>query len=207
MTISSILKKVAMALTGLAMFLFLIGHMGGNLLLLWGPETFNGYARFLASIPLVVPIEIGLLALALIHISSALRVTLDNRAARPRAYAVKKTAGASTLASRTMWLGGIVLAVFLVTHVWMFKYGNHHGDQEIYGLVVRTFQQPLMALWYVLAMVPLGMHLSHGFSSALQTLGVNRPHWRPRLRAAGMVLGWAIALAFLSLPIWAFFFA
>ena len=207
MTISSILKKVAMALTGLAMFLFLIGHLGGNLLLLLGPGTFNTYAQTLARIPLVVPIELGLAGLFLLHVVSAAQVTLENRRARPEAYVVKKTAGSATFASRTLLVGGIVVAVFVVTHVWMFKYGDTLGSDELYGLVVRTFQNPLMAGWYVLAMIPLGLHLSHGFASALQTLGVNRPNWRPRLRKAAAILGWAIAIGFLALPVWAFFLA
>ncbi len=207
MTISSILKKVAMALTGLGLFLFLIGHLGGNLLLLSGPDRFNGYARGLAANPLVLPIELGLLALFLLHAVSALQVTLENRRARPHGYLVKRTAGSSTLASRTMGLGGIVLAVFLVTHVWMFKYGDHSGPQALYGLVTRSFKNPLIVGWYAGAMLFLGLHLSHGLSSALQTLGVNRPYWQPRLRRAGALLGWAIALAFLALPVWAFFLA
>jgi succinate dehydrogenase / fumarate reductase cytochrome b subunit len=205
--VSSILKKVAMAFTGLSMFLFLIGHLGGNLLLLSGPDSFNGYAQTLARIPLVIPVEIGLLALALLHGVAAVQVTLENRGARPQGYVVKKTAGESTLASRTMWIGGIVIAVFIVIHVWMFKYGDHLGPQELYGLVVRSFKNPVVMVGYVFALLLLGLHLSHGFASALQTLGVNRPRWRPRLRAAGSVLGWAIALGFLALPIWAYFLA
>ncbi|NLC57590.1 MAG: succinate dehydrogenase cytochrome b subunit [Armatimonadetes bacterium] len=205
MAFSSILKKVAMALTGLGMFLFLIGHLAGNLLLLKGPDSFNGYAAFLAKIPLVVPVEIGLLLLALLHIASAVSVTLGNWTARPQRYAVKRTAGSSTFASRTMWIGGLVLAVFIPLHVWMFKYGDHHGPQELYGLVMRSFQNPLIAFGYAFAMIPLGLHLSHGFASAFQTLGINRPRLRPRLRAAGAVLGWLIALGFLVLPFWGFF--
>ncbi|MDH7570694.1 MAG: hypothetical protein QHJ73_14025, partial [Armatimonadota bacterium] len=127
MTFSSILKKVAMALTGLAMFLFLIGHLGGNLLLLSGPEAFNGYAKFLARIPLVIPVEIGLVGVFLLHAASAVQVTLENRAARPQRYVLQRTAGSATLASRTMWLGGLMVGAFIVTHVWMFKFGDHHG--------------------------------------------------------------------------------
>lgn len=201
---TSIAKKVAMALTGLAMFVFLIGHLGGNLLLLRGPDAFNGYAAALARIPLVVPVEIGLLLLAVVHVISAVQVTLGNWSARPQGYVVKRTAGRSTLASRTMWIGGILLAVFLVVHIAMFKYGDHHGPQGLYGLVMTSFRNPAVAFGYAGAMVPLGLHLSHGFSSALQTLGVNRPGLRPRLQWIGVVLGWAIAVGFLSLPVWAY---
>lgn len=201
---TSIAKKAAMALTGLAMFVFLIGHLGGNLLLLMGPDAFNGYAAALARIPLVVPVEIALLLLAVVHAVSAVQVTLENWSARPQAYVVKRTAGRSTLASRTMWIGGILLAVFLVVHVSMFKYGDHHGPQGLYGLVMTSFRNPVVAFGYAAAMVVLGLHLSHGFSSALQTLGINRPGLRPRLQLAGTLIGWAIALAFLALPVWAF---
>lgn len=205
MMLASIFKKTLMAITGLAWFAFLIGHLSGNLLLFKGAEEFNAYAEFLEGTGALLYIaEIGLIALLATHIYSGLRVSVENRQARPRDYDVKKTNGKATAFSRSMLVGGILIVVFIVTHVAMFKFGDHGGEGGLYGLVMRTFQNPLMVAWYILAMVALGMHLSHGLGSAFQTLGVSKTVWRARLHSAGMVVGWVIAGGFAFLPIWAF---
>jgi succinate dehydrogenase cytochrome b subunit len=204
----SILKKALMALTGLVWFGYVIAHLLGNLLLWAGPEQFNGYAKSLAANPLLIPAEIILVVTLLVHVCTAWRVTNENYAARPQRYVVKvPSSGSSTFASRTMWYGGVILLIFIIVHVWMFKYGDHGGAHGLWGLVVRSFKNPWIALMYIVAMVPLGFHLSHGFSSAFQTLGVLPPHWRPTMRAGGQYLGWVIAGGFMLLPLWALFFA
>lgn len=206
MSIASIVKKTAMALTGLAWFLFLVGHLVGNFLLFQGPKKFNAYAEFLESTGgLLILTEIGLIAFLVAHIYSGIKVSFENKAARPRGYEVSETRVARTWFSRSMLAGGIIVAVFIVTHVYMFKFGDHHGVDGLHGLVMRSFQNPLTVIWYVLAMVMIGMHLSHGIGSAFQTLGVAKSVWRTRLRNAGVVFGWLIAGGFISLPIWAFF--
>ena len=206
MNTASILKKSVMAVTGLAWFLFVILHLLGNLLLWAGPETFNAYAQSLLSNPLIYPAEIGLVVFLALHAYSALRVTRENLNARPQPYAYKvPSTGQSTFASRTMWYGGVVLLIFLVIHVIMFKYGNHAGEHGLWGLVVRSFKNPWISLFYIAVMVPLGLHLSHGFASAFQTLGSLR--WREELRKIGGIVGWALAVGFILLPLWALFFA
>jgi succinate dehydrogenase / fumarate reductase cytochrome b subunit len=206
MNAASILKKSAMAVTGLGWFLYVILHLLGNLLLWAGPEKYNAYAHFLVSNPLVYPAEAGLLVFLALHVYSALWVTRENFAARPQPYAYKvPSTGSSTLASRTMWYGGVLLLIFLVIHVIMFKYGNHAGEHGLWGLVVRSFKNPWISLFYIVLMVPLGLHLSHGFGSAFQTLGSLR--WRAELRQIGGVLGWVLAVGFILLPLWALFFA
>jgi succinate dehydrogenase cytochrome b subunit len=208
MMLSSILKKVVMAVTGLGWFLYLILHLAGNLLLLVGPETFNGYARFLISNPLVYPAEIGLVIFLVLHLVSAWRVTRENNQARPQPYAYKlPSTGSSTLASRTMWYGGVILLLFIIIHVWTFKFGDHASIHGLWGLVVRSFKSPWITLGYIVALLALGLHLSHGFGSALQTLGMTRPQWRAGLRKTGQVLGWVLAGGFILLPLWALFFA
>jgi succinate dehydrogenase / fumarate reductase cytochrome b subunit len=203
MRISSILKKVLVAVTGLCMVAFLLGHLAGNLLLYAGAGKFNEYAAFLESKPfLVYPAETGLILFFLLHLYLALKATLENNAARPDAYAVKLTAGDSTLASRTMIWSGAAVALFIVAHVWMFKFGDHDGPGRMYGMVVRAFANPLIAICYVLAMVVLGFHLSHCIASAFQTLGLLKPHWRRPSRWAGMALGWALAAGFALFPLW-----
>jgi succinate dehydrogenase / fumarate reductase cytochrome b subunit len=208
MQLASILKKVLMAITGLGWFLYVILHLAGNLLLWAGPEQFNAYAHKLISNPLIYPAEVGLLVFLLVHVFSAWRVTNENHAARPQPYAMKAaSSGKSTFASRTMWYGGVILLLFIIIHVWMFKFGDHAGAYGLWGLVVRSFKNPWIAFAYVVAMIPLGLHLSHGFASALQTLSALQPGWFEGLRKAGRILGWVLAIGFILLPLWALFFA
>jgi len=208
MTAASILKKALMALTGLVWFGYLVVHLLGNSLLWLGPEQFNGYAKFLGGNPLIIAAEIILVVTLLFHVCTAWRVTNENNAARPQRYVVKvPSSGSSTFASRTMWYGGVILFIFIVLHVWTFKYGDHSGAHGLWGLVIRSFKNPWIALMYIVAMVPLGFHLSHGFSSAFQTLGVLPPHWRPAMRTGGQLLGWVMAGGFMLFPLWALCFA
>jgi succinate dehydrogenase cytochrome b subunit len=208
MSVASILKKALMAVTGLVWFGYVVVHLLGNLQLWAGPEQFNRYASTLTSIPLLIPAEIFLVLTLLVHVCTAWRVTNENNTARPQRYVIKvPSSGSSTLASRTMWYGGVILFIFIVIHVWTFKYGDHSGAHGLWGLVVRSFKNPWITLMYLVAMVPLGFHLSHGISSAFQSLGALQPHWRPAMRTGGQLLGWVIAGGFMLLPLWALFFA
>lgn len=208
MKLTSILKKTAMAVTGLAWIGFLVGHLAGNLQIFAGSEKFNAYAQFLASLGgLLYVAEVSLIAFLAMHIYSGISVTRENRAARPKDYAARSINGESTLASRSMAVGGVILAVFIVSHVVMFKYGDMTGPGGLWGLVIREFKNPLVVAWYLLAMVALGMHLSHGLQSAFQTLGALKPAWRPKLRQVGGAFGWLIALGFGALPVWAYLYA
>jgi succinate dehydrogenase / fumarate reductase cytochrome b subunit len=208
MTLASILKKVLMALTGLAWFGFIIAHLSGNLLLYKGPESFNSYSDTLLSNPFIIPAEIALVLFLVVHFVSALRVTRENNNARPQSYIYKlSSTGSSTFASRTMWYGGVIMLLFIVLHVWMFKFGDHSGEHGLWGLVIRSFKNPLIVIWYVVAMLPLGLHLSHGFSSAFQTLSLLQPRCQAGFQKAGVILGWVLAIGFIMLPLWAFFFA
>lgn len=205
MKLASILKKTAMALTGLGLFGFVVTHLAGNLTIFGGAGSFNAYADKLASLgPLLWAAEVGLVILFLVHAYSGIRVTIENRRARETRYQVKATAGEATIASRTMAIGGVILLIFVVLHVRMFKFGDHSGPDGLWGLVIASFQDPLIVAGYVIAMVALGLHLSHGFSSAFQTLGASKPLWRPRLRRLGTGLGWLIALGFAAMPIWSY---
>src|SRR5688572_27486845 len=128
MNLTSILKKVAMAITGLGLFVFVVMHLAGNLLIFVSPEAFNGYSAKLHDLgPLLWVTEAGLLLFFVVHAASGIRVAIENRRARQRGYEVKKTAGEATLASRSMVPGGIILAIFLVLHIRMFKFGDIEG--------------------------------------------------------------------------------
>ena len=200
---SSIGKKVGMALTGLEVYGFLVGHLVGNFLLFKddGGGQFNAYSTFLTEHPLLVPIELGLLAAFLLHIYLGISVARENRRARPSAYKRVKGAGRRSWASRSMVFTGIVILLFVITHLKTFKYADHTTG-TLYQLVMDTFSQPLYAAGYVFAMLVLGFHLWHAFQSAFQTLGfrTNRTFW-----TASMLLAVIIAGGFGVIPLWAFF--
>jgi succinate dehydrogenase / fumarate reductase cytochrome b subunit len=206
MSLTSILKKVAMAFTGLGLFVFLVLHLSGNLLIYKGAAPFNAYAENLRALGVLLYIaEAGLVLFFLVHIYSGIRVSLENRKARPERYEkYGKQPGGGTFASRTMAIGGIIIAVFLVIHLKMFKYGDDSGAGGLWGLVIRSFHDPLISAFYVIAMLALGLHLSHGFSSAFQTLGAIKPGWRAGFKKTGFALGWIIALGFASFPVYVF---
>ena len=129
-------KKIVTALSGLALCIFLIGHLAGNLLLLQGAGTFNGYSHFLISLPIIIPLEIGIEVICLIHAYEALTVTLENRKARPIGYRVSKWGRSKspksrkTVASTFMMWSGIVILAFTLLHVWHFKFGKLQSGAE-----------------------------------------------------------------------------
>ena len=204
---SSIGRKMLMGASGLLLIGFLVVHVLGNLLLFAGPGTFNGYSHHLTSNPLIYVAELGLLALFVAHFVSGIVVALRNRAARPVAYAVKKRAGGKShksLASTTMVLSGLLVLAFVPLHLWTFKWGPQYasaaepGVRDLYRLVLEEFHEPLEVVWYVAAMLIIGMHLWHGFGSGFDSLGVSD---RPWLRHCGQALAVAITVGFLVVPI------
>jgi succinate dehydrogenase / fumarate reductase cytochrome b subunit len=212
---SSVGQKYLMAITGLAWIGFAVGHLLGNLALFAGGEAFNKYAHFLQGLgALLYVAEAGLVILLLTHVVSALRVTWTNWGARGRAYLVKDDAGGpsrKTLSSRTMIYTGIVIFLFLVVHVWMFKYGAYYSTQvqgvemrDLYRLVVERFGNPWISGGYVAVMLFLGFHLRHAFWSAFQSLGLNHPRWSSAIYALGVILAIGLALGFVVLPIWVY---
>ena len=207
MKVTSILTKVLMAVSGLAWVGFLIGHLAGNTLLFKSPEAFDAYGLGLHNLgggAAVILAEIGLAAFFLAHMISGIRTWNANKAARKQGYAVKANAGESSFASRTMIIGGIVIVVFLVVHLWNFKLQwDPEAGESLYELTVTTLKDPLWAGFYLVSLVFIGLHVSHGFGSAFQTLGVVRPDWRLKLRSFGRAFGWVITAGFMTIPVWA----
>jgi succinate dehydrogenase / fumarate reductase cytochrome b subunit len=197
----------------LALVGFLILHLVGNLLALAGPDVFNGYSESLVRNPLLVPAELGLLSIFLVHAYKSVTMWTANQRARPQRYQRKARAGHTsrkTTASSTMILTGIVTFLFVIVHLKTFKYGPHYvmagGDgRDLYRLMVEVFTKPGHVLFYIAAMALIGMHLRHGISSAFQSLGVDHPHYTPRILAGGFVLAILIAGGFALIPIWIFF--
>ena len=196
---SPIGKKLGMALTGLILYGFLVGHLLGNLLLLKGDggQAFNAYAEFLINHPLIIPAELFLVVVFLLHIYLAIRVTRENRRARPVGYQTTQSVGGRSFASYTMIYSGVIVLVFLVLHLKTFKYGDKAGG-TLYDLVSSTFQHTGYMVWYAIAMVVLGFHLWHAFQSALQTLSVRSE----KIKSLGLFLCLALALGFGFLPVY-----
>ena len=211
---TSVGTKLLLGLTGLALVGFLIFHLAGNLLVFFGPEIFNAHAHDLISNPLVIPAEIALAALFLVHAFKAVRNYAVNRRARPQGYAMKRWAGGvsrKTLSSTTMIGSGLVIFVFVLLHLRTFKYGAYYAVEEseirdLYRLVVEVFQSPGYVVFYVLSMVVVGMHLRHGIASAIQSIGLMPAGLTRTLLALGAAAAGLIAGGFLLIPVWVYFF-
>jgi succinate dehydrogenase / fumarate reductase cytochrome b subunit len=212
---TSVGTKIVIGLTGLALVGFLILHLVGNLLMLGGADLFNEYSHKLISNPLLIPAEIALLGLFLIHVYKAVRMFAENQRARPTRYYQKKYAGPpsrKSLASSTMIASGLVTFVFVVLHLKTFKYGHDYpapdtGYRDLYRLVIEVFSSPGYVAFYVFCMLVIGMHLRHGIASAFQSLGIEHPRWTRRLLTGGKVLAVVIAGGFALIPVWVFFTA
>lgn len=208
---SSIGGKVIMAVTGVLLFLFLIGHLAGNLLLLKGAEAMNGYAAWLKANPtLIWTVRAGLLAVFVLHVATGIRLSRVNRDARGVGYTYEDTVQAS-YASRSMLLSGLVVLAFVLYHLLHFTFGvtnpGHYqrvdelGRHDVYAMVVLGFSEPGIVAAYVLAMVLLFLHLVHGLPSLLQTIGINEDRWTPLLHKLAFLLAIAIAAGNVFIPL------
>lgn len=208
-TFYSILKKVVMAITGLFLISFLVVHLSGNLLLFKadGGKAFNDYAHFMSTNPIIRTMEIVLFAGFLFHIIDGILLTIQNRRARPVKYAVQKPSPDSSWVARNMGITGSVILIFLVVHLDSFfvehrLLGNETPMDE---LVKNAFDNPIYAGFYVVAMVLLGLHLSHGFKSAFQTLGLRHKSYFHIIKYIGIIFSIAVPAAFASMPIYFYF--
>jgi succinate dehydrogenase / fumarate reductase cytochrome b subunit len=224
---SAVGTKVLVGATGLLLFLYLILHIAGNLLVFFGPATFNTYSHMLISNPLVVPVEIGLVAVFILHVYKAVTNYVANRRARPVRYyqPTKRFFGwgwarhtsRKSLASTTMIFSGLVVLVFVVIHVMQFKYGPEYvvaqatpGEagavRDLYRLEVENFSNVANVVFYMFAVAVVGSHLWHGISSAFNSLGADHPRYTPWVLRIGRVVAVLIAGGFLVIPLWVYFF-
>jgi succinate dehydrogenase / fumarate reductase, cytochrome b subunit len=208
---SLISTKLIIGVTGILLFAYLILHIAGNLMVFLGPETFNTYSHALISNPLVVPVEIGLLIVFLIHLFKAIRMTVQNQSARPAKYAKKEWAGGTSqkgIASSSMILTGLAILIFVPIHVWQFKYGTHYefgeGVRDLFRTEAENFSSPIPVALYIIMMVLVGLHLWHGVPSSFQSLGVNGPRFTPLIRKIGKVSAVVIAGGFIVITLWVF---
>jgi succinate dehydrogenase / fumarate reductase cytochrome b subunit len=209
---SSVGTKLLIGVTGLFLFVYLIIHVAGNLMVFLGPDVFNEYAHTLAGNPVIPAIEIVLLAAFIVHVYKTVKMFLRNQRARPVAYVRKKYAGPpsrKTLASSTMIVSGLWLLAFLVIHVRAFRfpieedYRTSAGLLDLYQVEMDALASPLTVAFYVISMVIVGSHLWHGVASGFQSLGLDHPRWTPRILAAGKVFAVAIAGGFIAIALWA----
>lgn len=201
---SSIGRKALMAVTGLLLVGFLVVHLLGNLTLFKDADgkAFGQYAQALHDLgPALWVAEIGLLALFLVHIALGLQVSLKNREARRVAYRQRANHGGRTLGSGSMPITGVLVGIFLVIHIVDFRIQTE-SPGDLAGLVRERLSQTLGALIYIGGILALGIHLSHGFASAFQTLGVNHPKYTPAIRVVGYTLAAVLTLGFLSFPLY-----
>jgi succinate dehydrogenase / fumarate reductase cytochrome b subunit len=191
-------KKAVMAVTGAVMFVFVIGHLAGNLQVFEGPEKLNQYGKLLHDLgELLWPVRIVLLLCVTLHIIATVQLALVKKRARPVGYSAKK-AIASSYASRTMyWSGPIVLHL---TAGYVHP-GSEFIEGDVYHNVVSGFQVWWVSVWYIFSVVLLGLHLRHGLWSAFQSLGMNHPRHTPILKSAAWVIAVAITLGYISIPI------
>jgi succinate dehydrogenase / fumarate reductase cytochrome b subunit len=212
---TSVGTKVLIGATGLLLFLYLVLHVLGNALIFFGPRTFNGYSQFLISNPLIVPVEIGLLLVFLLHVYKTVTNWANNRRARPNAYYKRRWAGPpsrKSIASSTMIWGGLITFAFVLVHLQQFKFGTEYqvagqpGVRDLYRTEVENFSSLLNVGFYMVCMAVVGSHLWHGFSSAFQSLGLNWPWLTPFVLKLGKVLAVVIAGGFLVIPIWVYLY-
>lgn len=227
---SSIGRKILMAVTGLILIGFVVGHLAGNLQVFQHPDHINGYAQFLHQLgPTLWIARIVLLVSVVIHIWAATALTLENRRARgSEPYGVNYTIRA-TLASRTMRITGYVVLAFVIYHIAHFTLGAAQADTfkenlgrytmeseyrvagfpvvargtevlDVHRMVILGFQNALVSVFYIVAVGLLSFHLLHGFDSMFQTLGLRSTRWSSGLRKFTVLFCLAYFLGNLAIP-------
>lgn len=215
---STLGQKLIMALTGLFLIIFLVGHVTGNLLLFKGDggQAFNEYAEFMATNQIVQILSFLTYFSILGHIIYSVLLTIHNKRSRPVGYAVSGGNKSSSWNSRNMGILGTLILIFLVVHLQGFYYQMHWGDipyvtydsgvyRDLYGIVVFAFQQEWMVALYVISMVFLGIHLAHGFGSAFQTLGLHHKKYNPAIWFSGLAFAIVVPALFASMPLYIYF--
>ncbi len=214
---STIGRKLIMALTGLFLILFLTGHVSGNLLLFKndGGEAFNIYAKFMTTNPAVKLLSYLTYISIIGHVIFSIWLAKVNKTARPIGYGVS-TPPSTTISSRNMGILGTFILIFIVVHMQTFWAQMHWGDlpyvtyegeqyKDLFSIVTFAFQNELMVIGYVVAMAFLAFHLSHGFASAFQTLGLNHQKYSPAIALIGKIYCIVVPILFASMPVYIYF--
>jgi succinate dehydrogenase / fumarate reductase cytochrome b subunit len=197
-------KKAVMAVSGIILAGFVLGHLVGNLQIFLGPDQFNGYARTLRHLPEIVwPTRVTLLIMVILHIWSSLQLAVTKSEARPEKYVKRRSAG-SSYASRTMYMSGPILAAFVIYHLMQFTFGvggTPYHEFDAYGNVIQGFRVPAVSIFYIIAMALLCLHLRHGLWSVFQTLGFYHPRHTPKIRRLASLVSLFVFFGFISIPV------
>ena len=190
-----------MAITGLMFCLFLGVHLIGNLTLYGGEDPFLAYSAKLHALgPVINLVELGLLLFAVLHVSLALVLYIENWRARPVGYVIKKTRGGRTWSSALMPYTGLYLLGFVIIHLSTFHFVDR-TNQTIYQIVVQSFSKPGYVVFYILSTVVAALHIKHGLWSSFQTIGANHPKYMPVIKGGSLLFSIAIAVGFGSIPL------
>jgi succinate dehydrogenase / fumarate reductase cytochrome b subunit len=206
-------RKIVMAVSGLMMVLFVVAHLLGNTSIFAGPNGINAYASKLHELaPLVWTYRLIMVFLFSLHVFFGIQLTLENSRAKPEVYAVRKSLSA-TFAGKTMIWTGLIIGAFLVYHLLQFtiqvtnpgisavRNFDPVGRPDVFHMVVFSFQKALISLIYVVALIALGFHLTHGIQSFFQTLGLNNDRTFPVITKSGTLTALIIFLGYVAIPI------
>lgn len=207
---SSVGKKSVMAVTGVIFLLYVIAHMIGNLKIFFGRETFDAYSEHLRTLGAEIfgyggvlwIIRVVLLASVVLHMVAAFSLWYRAKRARPVGYQHKGRQG--SYAARTMRWGGVIIALFVIWHILDLTLGAVNplpGNAGAYEKLVASFDRPVVAIFYILAMVALSLHISHGLWSGIQTLGGNSAVRQHALKTFSVGVGVVVAVGFAIIPV------
>lgn len=209
---SSVGRKMVVAITGVVLILFVIGHLLGNLQIYLGPEWINAYSQHLRDLgPILWMIRAFLLASVILHIYFTILLAIENRRARPEAYRDRNYVKASW-ASRHMVVSGLVVLAFIVFHLLHFTARKFNPQfpllkldllnrYDVYSMMVYGFQNVYVSAFYVVGLFLLTLHLTHGSSSFFQSLGLNNQRLTPKLAIGGRIFAWLLFIGYVSIPI------
>ncbi len=200
------------AITGIILILFVVGHLLGNLQIFLGPDWINGYSQHLHDLgPFLWLIRIFLLVTVFLHIYFTIQLAIENRRARPEPYVEKESVKAS-FASRHMVVSGLIVLAFIIYHLAHFTFRKFDprfallepdplGRYDVYSMMVYGFQNIYVSGFYVLGLFLLTLHLTHGSSSFFQSLGLNDKKLTPRFAVGGRVFAWLLFIGYTSIPV------
>jgi succinate dehydrogenase / fumarate reductase cytochrome b subunit len=208
---SSVGKKVIMAVTGVILIGYILLHLAGNLLIFLSPSALNDYSKFLNDLgPGLWAARIILLTAVGLHIWSAVQLAVENRKAKGPHYQFKRSIQ-TTYAARTMVFSGLIILAFIIYHLLHFtiRVTNPEishlkdalGRHDVYSMVILSFQNVYVSAFYILAIFLLSLHLSHGFSSMFQSVGLNNEQSLPQLKWIGKVFSLLIFAGYASIPV------
>ena len=200
---SSIGKKLIMSLSGLFLITFLIVHLSVNLTLLISEESFNAASHFMETNPIIQAMQFVLAAGFIIHIVYGIMLTLQNRRARGSVrYAANKVGVTSSISSRSMIISGIIILLFLIIHIRDFFVPMKFSEvANNYELVAAKFANPVFVAIYIISFLLLGLHLSHGFQSAFQSIGASHKKYTPVIKALGQIFFIGTSIGFVLIAV------